>query len=74
MDKTEGYEMIKSVYYSLQKNYGEARANRNKARHDGDIATLEYYKGECAAYGEAMHDINSIIWAFRIHDFVYSPR
>ena len=59
MDDKE--EKIRQIYFSMQKNYGEARENRHKAREAGDALAVEYYKGECAAYFEAMHDINIIV-------------
>ena len=34
MDEKE--EKIRQIYFSMQKNYGEARENRHKARETGD--------------------------------------
>ena len=58
MDDKE--EKIRQIYFSMQKNYGEARENRHKAREAGDALAVGYYKGECAAYSEAMHKLNII--------------
>lgn len=64
MDEKE--EKIRQIYFSMQKNYGEARENRHKAREAGDALAVEYYKGECAAYSEGMHDITMILDMLRI--------
>ena len=59
-------EKIRQIYFSMQKNYGEARENRHKAREAGDALSVEYYNGECAAYSEGMHDITMIVDMLRI--------
>ena len=59
MDEKE--EKIRQIYFSMQKNYGEARENRHKAREVGDALSVEYYNGECAAYSEGMHNIIIIL-------------
>ena len=64
MDDKE--EKIRQIYFSMQKNYGEARENRHKAREAGDALAVEYYKGECAAYSKAMHKLNIITGTLRI--------
>lgn len=67
-------EIIRKAYYPLQKSYGVARENRNKARLNGDSLALEYYKGECAAYSDAIHTLDTIIYELNLNDFVFSTR